>query len=564
VSGSGHPEATVRSKVEKRRGIAPIWLIPIATVLVAAYLVWHEFNARGPLIEVTFRTAEGLTAGQSQLRFRDVNVGKVETIGLTPDHEKVLIGIRMNKAETDLLTKDAQFWVVKPRFFAGNVTGLDTLISGSYIQVQPGKDTTATAYRFAGLEDPPVRQFDERGRTVQFKTPRLGSLSIGSPVFFRDIQVGQVVSWDLAHMEEYVTVQAFITAPYDKYVTSQSRFWNASGLSVKLGADGVQVQVESLRAVVLGGVAFDNPPPSKDGPFPPVAENQVFTLYADQGAADRALLKRRVPMISYFEDSISGLPVGAPVVFQGIRIGEVTGFDLEWDESSNKLQVPVRFEIEPERIAFTAAVLTRGPLENARILVRDGLRARLASANLLTGQQQISMDIVPDAEPADVTMRGDTIVMPTAPGAFAGIMDSVNKVLAKVDQIPLAQIGRNLNSSLAGADQLIRSPDIKAAIVSLRGALSSVQDVARRIDQAATPALRDLPATMKTVQEALNNANKLIGSVQRGYGDDSQFNRDLDRLIEQLTVATRSVRTLADQLNRNPDALLRGRSTGSP
>jgi paraquat-inducible protein B len=491
-------------------------------------------------------------------------VGKVETIGLTPDHEKVLIGIRMSKAETDLLTKDAQFWVVKARLFAGNVTGLDTLISGSYIQVQPGQEPPADHYRFAGLEDPPVRQFDQRGRTVQFKAPRLGSLSIGSPVFFRDLQVGQVVSWDLSHMEEYVTIQAFITAPYDKYLTSRSRFWNASGLSVKLGADGVQVQVESIRAVVLGGVAFDNPEPSKDGPFPPVAENQVFTLYADHDAADRALLKRRVPMMSYFEDSISGLPVGAPVVFQGIRIGEVTGFDLEWDESSNKLQVPVRFEIEPERIAFTAAVLTRGPLENARILVRDGLRARLASSNLLTGQQQISMDIVADAEPADVTMRGDTIVMPTAPGAFAGIMDSVNKVLAKVDQIPLAQIGRNLNSSLAGADQLIRSPDIKAAIVSLRGALSSVQDVARRIDQAATPALRDLPATMKTVQEALNNANKLIGSVQRGYGDDSQFNRDLDRLIEQLTVATRSVRTLADQLNRNPDALLRGRSTGSP
>jgi paraquat-inducible protein B len=564
VSGSGHPEATVRSKVGTRRGIAPIWLIPIATVLVAAYLVWHEFNARGPLIEVTFRTAEGLTAGQSQLRFRDVNVGKVETIGLTPDHEKVLIGIRMNKAETDLLTKDAQFWVVKPRFFAGNVTGLDTLISGSYIQVQPGKDTAATAYRFAGLEDPPVRQFDERGQTVQFRTPRLGSLSIGSPVFFRDIQVGQVVSWDLSNMAEYVTVQAFIGEPYDKYVTGRSRFWNASGLSVKLGADGVQVQMESLRAVVLGGVAFDNPPASKDDPLPPVAANQVFTLYEDRDAADRTLLKRRVPMISYFEDSISGLTVGAPVVFQGIRVGQVTAFDLEWNENDNKMRLPVRYEIEPERIAFSAAVLTRGPLENARILVHDGMRARLATANLLTGQQQISLDIIPDAEPADVSMHGDAIVIPSAPGALAGIMDSVNKVLAKVDQIPLAQIGRNLNNSLAGADQLIRSPDIKAAIVSLRGALSSVQDLARRIDQAATPALRDLPATMKTVQDALNNANKLIGSVQRGYGDDSQFNRDLDRLIEQLTVATRSVRTLADQLNRNPDALLRGRSTGSP
>ncbi len=563
MSGSGHPEATVRAKVERRRGIAPIWLIPLATVLVAAYLVWHEFNSRGPLIQVGFRTAEGLTAGQSQLRIRDVAVGKVETIGLTPDHQRVLIGIRMNKSETDLLTEDAQFWVVKPRIFAGNVSGLDTLISGSYIQIQPGAGRQAASNNFTGLEDPPVRQFDEKGVTVHLRAPRLGSLSIGSPVFYRDLQVGQIVAWDLTKMDEYVTVSAFITAPYDKFITGNSRFWNASGLQVKLGAEGVQLQVESLRAVLLGGIAFDTPSLPDQAPTP-LAADRVFTLYTDRADADRALLKRRVPMMSYFDDSISGLPVGAPVVFQGIRIGQVSGLDLEWDEKESRLRVPVRYEIEPERIAISSSVLNRGPIENARLLIKEGLRARLASANLLTGQQQISLDFIADAEPAELTMHGDVLVIPSAPGALAGVMEGVNRVIAKIDQIPIAQIGRNLNNTLAGTDQLVRGPEIKGAITALRSALGSVQDVAKRIDQAATPALRDLPATMKTVQEAVGNANRLIGSVQRGYGDDSQFNRDLDRLIDQLTVATRSVRTLADQLNRTPEALIRGRTTGSP
>ena len=563
MSGSGHPEATVRAKVERRRGIAPIWLIPLATVLVAAYLVWHEFNSRGPLIQVGFRTAEGLTAGQSQLRIRDVAVGKVETIGLTPDHQRVLIGIRMNKSETDLLTEDAQFWVVKPRIFAGNVSGLDTLISGSYIQVQPGRGPQASSYSFTGLEDPPVRQFDEKGVIVRLRTPRLSSLSIGSPVFYRDLQVGQVVSWDLTKMDEYVTVSAFISEPYDAYVTGTSRFWNASGLQVKLGAEGVHLQVESLRAVLLGGIAFDSPKPPDQAPTPLTAD-RVFTLYPDRAEADRALLKRRTQVMSYFDDSISGLPVGAPVVFQGIRIGQVSGLDLEWDEKESRLRVPVRYEIEPERIAISSSVLNRGPIENARLLIKEGLRARLASANLLTGQQQISLDFIADAEPAELTMHGDVLVIPSVPGALAGVMEGVNRVIAKIDQIPIAQIGRNLNNTLAGTDQLVRGPEIKGAITALRSALGSVQDVAKRIDQAATPALRDLPATMKTVQETVGNANRLIGSVQRGYGDDSQFNRDLDRLIDQLTVATRSVRTLADQLNRTPEALIRGRATGSP
>lgn len=559
---TAHPEATVRSTVDRKRRLSPIWAIPIVTVLIAGYLVWHNYSQRGPTITITFHDAEGLTAGQSQVRYRDVTVGTLDSITLAPDRSHVVLSVRMNREAEPMLTADTRFWVVKPRLFAGNISGLNTLLSGSYIGIEPGSKGAASVRSFTGLEDPPLLSANEVGRTFHLLSDRVGSLSIGSPVFFRDLDVGQVLGWDIGDMAESVTVHAFIRAPYDQYVREGSRFWNASGVSVKLGAEGVQLQLESLRALLLGGIAFETPEEARRGAV--AAENAEFRLYASRDAASNAAFTRRVQVVSYFTDSVSGLAPGAPVVFQGVRIGQVLGFSLEYDPSAERLRIPVRYEIEPERIAFSDRAQSRGPLENARILVHQGLRARLASANLLTGQQQISLDIVPNASPAEITVQDGIIVMPSAPGQFAGIMDGVNQVLAKIEAMPFQQIGDNLNGTLAGVDALVRGPELKAALVSLQQTLASVQDVAKRLDEAATPALRGLPAMMNSLQQTVTQANRLLASANRGYGDDSQFHRDLNRLLEQLNAASRSLRNLADNLNRNPESLIRGRSTQGP
>ena len=554
-----HPEAVVRSRAERRWRLSPIWAIPIVTVLIAGYLVWHTVAQRGPTITITFAGAEGLTAGQSQVRHRDVVIGRVEGIALSGDLERVVLTVRMDREAEPLLTRGARFWVVKPRLFAGNVSGLGTLLSGSYIQLSPAAAPGgAPERRFTGLEDPPVLASAEPGRTFLVHADRLGSMSLGSPVFFRDLGVGQVLGWDIADMAESVTIHAFIRAPYDGYVREGSRFWNASGVSLKLGAEGVQLQLESLRALLLGGIAFETPEAARRGPG--VREDQVFRLYASQEAASSAALRRRVPVLSYFTDSVSGLAPGAPVTFQGVRIGEVLGFDLEYDPDAERLRVPVRYEIEPERIAGSGAAASRGPLENARILVRQGMRARLASANLLTGQQQISLDIVPDAPPAELAVVDGAIVFPTAPGRFAGVMEAVDRVLAEVEAMPFRQIGDNLNGTLAGVDALVRGPELKASLASLQETLAGAQEVVRRLDEAASPALRALPPLVAGLQGTVAQANRLLASVGRGYGDDSQFHRDLDRLLEQLNGAARSLRGLADTLNRNPEALIRGRA----
>jgi paraquat-inducible protein B len=562
VPPTSHPQAAVTSRVDRRRWISPVWLIPILTALVAGYLVWHELSQRGPTITISFRSADGLTAGQSQVRLREVAIGTVETIHLAPDRDRVVVTVRMTREAEGLLTEGARFWVVRPRLFAGTISGLGTVLSGSYIQLAPPPPDRPPAREFVGLEDPPLLTTDAAGTQFRLRSERLGSISVGSPIFFRDLDVGQVLGWDIADMAESVTLHVFIRAPYDGYVRQGSRFWNASGVSVKLGAEGVQLQLESLRALLLGGVAFETPEAARGNPVPPA--RHAFTLYASQEAANNAAIRLRIPVVSYFTDAVSGLAPGAPVVFQGIRIGQVLDFDLRFDPATNQLRVPVRYEIEPDRIMSSEIARDRGPLENARDMVRLGVRARLASANLLTGQQQISLDIVPNAASADVEMDGQSIVFPTAPGQFASIMEAVNNVLARVEQLPLQQIGQNLNSTISGVNDLVNGPELRASIAALQQTLASAETTMRNIDTAMQPTLRTLPQVVANLNTAVAQASRLIQSANRGYGDESQFRRDIDRMLEQITVAARSLRSLSDTLNRNPESLLRGRATQGP
>lgn len=564
-----HPEAEVRAKVRRSALLSPIWAIPIVTALIAGFLVWHTWSERGPTITITFRSAEGLTAGQSQLRYRDVTLGTVTAIALSDDLLHVTLSIQTSRAAEALLTENARFWVVKPRLFAGSLSGIDTLLSGSYVQVAPGAPGGRRQTRFTGLEDPPVVASSEPGRTFLLRAARLGSISLGSPVFFRDLSVGVVLGWDVADMAEHITIHAFIRAPYDRYVHRDSRFWNASGVSLTMGAQGVQLQLESVRALLLGGIAFDTPSGVAQAgaaqPGAAVAADALFHLYPTREEAAYASHHRRVPVLSYFDESVSGLAPGAPVVFRGVRVGQVLGYDLQFDRATETLRIPVRYEIEPGRIAGTEEYPSEQQmLENARLLVRRGMRARLASANLLTGAQQISLDLVHDAAPAEVTLQDGVLVFPTVPGQFAGIMDGVNQVLARVEALPLEQIGRNLDGTISELNVLLRGPDVRESLAALRTTLVETEALIRRVDAAATPALRGLPPLIASLNTTVAQANRLFASANRGYGDDSQFRRDLDRMIEQITIAARALRSLADQLNRNPESLIRGRSTQGP
>lgn len=557
-----HPTAEVHTRGGWRR-LSLIWAIPIVTAIIGAWLAWDTLSQRGPLITITFESAEGLQAGQSHVRYKAVDMGLVEGIALTPDQQRVAVKVRMTRAAQRLLRSSTQFWVVKPRFFAGSISGLETLFSGAYIGMLPSAQGGPEVYAFKGLEDPPVLQSDEPGHTFLLRAPSIGNLNLGSPVYYRDLTVGEVLGWDIGDMADTVTVHAFVRAPYDRYVHDETRFWNASGATVSLGTNGLKLQLESLRALVLGGIAFDTSTEAHNSPVS--GENHAFTLYASKEAADTASYRQHVPMLAYFGGSVAGLAAGAPVVLRGIRIGEVQQVTLEYDAKTDNVVVPVRFDVEPERIKDWP-VQPRSDLPTTlHDLVARGLRVRLESASLITGQKQLNIDVFPNSPPAELRIEDNRYVIPAlSDGGSDDVMSAASAILGKLNAVPFQQIGDNLNSTLAALSSVANGEQLRQSLESLHNTLAGADALVKRLNTDAGPALKRLPAIADQLEDSVRHANKVIASVDHGYGGNSTFNRDFDRMMVQIADTARSVRVLADLLTRHPEALIRGRADQGP
>jgi paraquat-inducible protein B len=552
------PVAVVRTRADRRLRISLIWAIPLVTMFVAAWLAWDTLSKRGQQITIRFDTAAGLQANQSRIRSRDVELGVVEKVVLGPNQRYVVVTARMVRDASPLLTDKAQFWVVKPRFFAGSLTGLETLVSGSYIQLEPGGDGGKPTTEFVGLEDPPVLRSSVPGHTFRLKSPRIGSLNPGSPILFRDLIVGEVLGWDVGEMAKEVTIQAFVRAPYDRYVHDRSVFWNASGASVQLGGNGLKLELESLRALVLGGVAFDT---SDKALASPVADqNREFVLHADRQAAETADFDRSLRFLSYFKGSVAGLDAGATVTLHGLRIGAVTDVTLDYDATADAVKVAVRYGIEPGRIAGLDLPTDRDLDERMAGLVRRGLRVRLESASLVTGSKQLAIDVVPGAPEAVLSKQGDAFVLPTVNDGQTDIATAAGELMGRLRTIPFEQIGENLNQMLAGANGTINDPNLRHAIAALHETLTSTQTLMANVNKNADPLLKRLPKIAADLEGMVKHANQLVGSLDDNNNPGSRFGRDLNRTLGQLSDAARSVRMLADMLSRHPEALVRGRS----
>lgn len=557
-SGAASRSPIATAPVRHRRRIPLVWIVPVLTAMIGGWLAWDTYSKRGPTITVSFDTAAGLTAGQSQLKYRNVVMGTVRSITIPPDLSKVVVTIETTREAEPLLNDKTIFWVVKPQLFAGNISGLETILSGSYIGMRPQVEGGKPQRDFVGQTDPPVLQASAKGTTYRLDTHRLGSISLGAPIFFRDIEVGTVLGWDLHDLATRVSIHAFVRAPFDRYVHEDSKFWNASGLSVTLGAKGIDVQMESLRALLLGGIAFDT---SHDTNQPVAKAEQRFPLYANIEEARATGFGRQFHLVSYFPGSVAGLAHGSDVTFHGLKVGEVTEVGLYYDPKLDRVVVPVHYRIEAGRVTNVAKLKHMDAKQIAEEMIQRGLRATLESPSLLTGQKIIALQIVPDAKPAEMIKEGDHYVIPTAEiGGFDSIVGAASELLTRINRIDFDKIGRSISSAASGLDETINGQQLKTTLRALEKAMVDVQDIARKLDVDATPALKRLPAIAQELQDAVTKANKLIGSVDQGYGSQSKFHRDLDRLIPQLTDTARSIRALADLLSRHPEALIKGRT----
>jgi paraquat-inducible protein B len=516
------PESKVVSK--KRGRFSLVWVVPIAAAAVGAWVAVTTIRNQGPKITIEFRSAEGLEAGNTKVRYNGIDVGLLTTVRLSEDHQKVVATARMSPKTERFLVKDTKFWVVKAQVSGANITGLGTLISGAYIGAEIGQSRESERH-FMAEDDAPMETGGIHGRFFKLTTAQLGSLAKGTPLFYRRLQAGQVVSYDLNPDGKTLDVKVFVQRPYDQFVTQDTRFWQASGVDVSLTASGLRVQTESLLSILIGGIAFESPVTTNA--LAPAEPGASFALFKDREEAFRPPPKNPQTYVLMFKEPVRGLSVGAPVILHGIQIGEVTDTRAQFDSQSFTLSVPVTIKVDPERFGVRVSddpnlspeELMARHRKTMETLVARGLRAQLRTGSLITGSLYIAADFFPDAPPATLDWSESPAQLPTTPGQMESLQSSVVGIVKKLDQLQLQQLLDDLHKALGTVDD-----------------------------------------TLVIAQGTLTNVSHTVANAGTLLAPDSSLDTQLQGTLQDLGGAARGLRLLADYLERHPESLIRGKA----
>ncbi len=548
AAGAGRP------LVHRRRRWLPtlIWLVPIVVAVVGMMLVARYVTQRGPVITITFQTAEGIQAGVTRIKYKEVEIGSVEEVRLADDRSGVITKVQLHKEARGFTAADSRFWVVRPRAEVTGISGLGTLFSGTYIGADAG-ESSEQSDQFTGLEAPPIVTRDDTGRQFVLRAQDLGSLDIGSPVYYRRVKVGQVAAYNLDEDGQGVTLRIFVDAPYDRFVGANSRFWHASGFDMQVDASGFRLRTQSLVTVVLGGIAFQAP---EEGAGPPAPENTEFALAADQASALATDDGPAQTLLMHFNQSLRGLAPGAPVDFRGVVLGEVKSIGVAFDPQAHEFRMPVLVQVFPDRLqrlggsdsaapdaSAHAAPDGRGRLRN---MIARGLHAQLRTGNLLTGQLYIALDFQPDPPAGPIPDR-NPLEVPTISNSLDELQTQIGDIAVKLNKVPYEEIGRDLqqtlqslNRTLSGAEQLVRS---------LRNDVSPEM----------LAAVKDIRRTLATAGRALESANGAMKSAERVVSPDSSLQQEFKQTLREIARSATSLRVLTDYLEQHPESILRGK-----
>ena len=523
MPGPDAPES--RTVPPRRTRLSVVWIIPIIAAIAGGWVAVTRILGQGPEITIQMGSAEGLEAGKTKIHFNGVDIGEVTGIRLADDNRHVMLSVQMAVKTQRMLVDDTQFWVVSPRISGASISGLSTLVSGSYLGMHIGHSTKSRR-DFVALENPPVVAADAPGRFFVLKAAELGSIDVAAPVYFRHLPAGEVVAYELDKDGRSLTVRVFIKAPYDQYVNPNTRFWHASGVDVSLTAAGLIVDTQSLLSIIAGGVAFETP---ADGAALPAAQPEaVFELFRTRTDAFSRPAGDPHLVLLTFQQSVRGLTVGAPVEFRGFQIGEVTDIAAEVDTRTFKFYSLVTVRVDMRRIGVKFVGMQAGTTqppareEMIKALVAHGVRAQLRSSSMLTGALYVALDFFPHAPPAHVDVSREPMEFPTVPGTFEEVEARLASIVRKIDQLPLQEISADVHRTLTDLDQ-----------------------------------------TIVGAQATLKNTDAILARANRMVEPDSLLGVQISSTLTELTRAAQALRELADSLDRQPESLIRGKS-GEP
>lgn len=536
--------------VNKRSGPSLVWLIPLITLAVGGWLMVKTLSEQGPRATISFKTAEGIEVGKTRIKYKNVDIGIVEQIRFSEDLTHVLISASFNKNTDHFLRRNTRFWVVKPQLGLKGVSGLSTLISGAYVEIDPGPG--APQLHFVGLEKQPVVTAGETGKRITLIAERLGSVDTGSPIYYQGMEAGEVLGTELGTDRKSVFIYAFIKDPFDQLVRGNTRFWNVSGMQVTVGADGFKMQTESLASLVFGGIAFETAATLE--PVSDDVENLVFTLFYDYNTIKEYSYTKKINFILYFDSSVRGLNIGAPVEFKGIKIGSVLDIRLEFESEDSTFRIPVLIEIEPERITARSNEEQESPYAVMNTLVERGLRAQLRTGSFLTGQLFVELDMHPDTP---IELSGEETKVPELPtiaaANFDAITASIERFVAKLDNLEIEEIGSELLSTLRGANQVINNPEIPVLVADLKASLQSFRSIMRKVDES------NIKEAINAGRAALDKLEETLTLTSRVLKPNSPLQYNVIKLTGELEETARSIRALVDTLERNPQSLIFGK-----
>lgn len=491
--------------------LSAVWLVPLIALVIALGVAWKTYSERGPTIEIVLDNAAGVEAGQTTIRFRDVNVGTVESVSLTPDLRRVVATARVRKDIARYIDDSARFWVVRPSVSAQGVSGIETVISGVYIAAFWDATPGARVGRFEALSRPPLTPADQPGLRIRLRAPDGGSMTIGAPVLFKRIQVGQIEDIQLTDAGD-VMIDAFVGAPHSDRLTTSTRFWNASGFSINLGGGRASLEVDSLISLLQGGVSFD----TVGSDLTRVEDGHVFTLYPSESDARQNLLLdepgQRIFLTADFEGSVRGLQPGAKVEYRGIPVGEVTEIQAAIVEQDGADVLTLRTTLALSPARFGVSEDTPEAMEDVALgiiahEVERGLRARLATSGLLSQSLHVDLAYVDDAPAATLDRDADPWpLLPTAPSDASGLTASAEGLMQRLTELPLEDVLDSVVTLLGNANALITAPEIKAAPENLGLLLADAR--ALLAEPGIQQAPGELAAILASVREVVDRATE--------------------------------------------------------
>ncbi len=563
-----HPEAIVR----KRRGIPTIWAIPMIAAIVGGWLWFRAVQDEGPIVEISFETADGLEAGKTLLKYKDLEVGRVLGIRLASGLQRVLVTAELIPGSESYLRENTQFWVVKPRIGASGISGLDTILSGAYVGVDFAKTGSRTEF-FIGLETPPRRSADAEGLRIKLRSRSLGSIDVGTVVTHLQIEMGDVEGYTYLRDEKMIEFDVYIEPQYADLVRKNTRFWNSAGFNATLSADGFQMHTESLQALLVGGIAFDSAVGEADGE--PSVDGDTFWLTPTEDEAGDYTTEPERDVV-YFDEPVEGLTVGSPVRFLGIEIGRVIEIGIELEPEAAKFRIRVVLETFRNRLDLDTETMGETKAERMQFAIERGLRAQLGSASLLTGARDIVLGFHADTKVKLAHGDSELLEIPTIPSKGQAIGDML-------DQLPT--IVSDLQTSVAGIAKLVETPKTTETFASLHAASNSLNDLLGKLDSDSGPligTLADLrtlvsdlgvfakevraetPEILSSLQATIDAAYGMAHSGEEGVGTLSAslpvLEMELSTALREIASGMRSISALADYLERHPEALLKGKS----